>query len=342
MSLRDGPIGDAKAPLMWIAAVGLAVAAVAAIALLLADRTTGDHARAFTGPSRAVDAMASPVGGALSAPIQGLGALAGGVSDYFFAASQNHKLKLELDQALKWRDEALALRLENARFRALMGVKTDPPLPMVLGRVTLDARGPFSNTRLVDVGADRGVIEGNPVLSDHGLVGRVVGVAPGVSRVLLLTDVESRIPVLIARTNGRAILTGDGGPNPQLAYLRTHDAMREGDRILTSGDGGVLPRGLPVGSASKGYDGLWRVALDSDAEPIDWVQILLFRDFSQLIPAGALALRTLPPAATEPPAAINPPAPAPPMPTPMPTGAPSAQAKAAPKAGSKAGPKGAQ
>ena len=92
-------------------------------------------------------------------------------------------------------------------------------------------------------------------MSEHGLVGRVIGVTDGASRVLLLTDVASRTPVMIDRTNARAILTGDGGPNPRLDYLRGHDPIQEGDRLLTSGDGGVLPRGLPVGTAVKGLDG---------------------------------------------------------------------------------------
>jgi rod shape-determining protein MreC len=150
---------------------------------------------------------------------------------------------------------------------------------------------------LADAGAAQGVVEGNPVLSDHGLVGRVVGVGDQVSRVMLLTDVDSRLPVMIARTNGRAILTGDGGPNPRLAYLRTHDVLQEGDRILTSGDGGVAPRGLPVGTAVKGFDGAWRVTLDADAEPIDFVRILLFKDFSQV--AGPLTPDQLPSTATD-------------------------------------------
>ena len=229
------------------------------------------------------------------------------LQDYFLAGGQNGELKRRLAEALSWRDEALALRGENARLRALLGVKTDPPLPVVFAHTVIDARGPFSNTRLADAGSSRGIVEGNPVLSQHGLIGRVIGVAPDVSRVMLLTDVESRTPVLIERANGRAILTGDGGPNPQLAYLRAHSSLREGDRILTSGDGGVLPRGLPVGAAARGTDGVWRVALDSDAAPIDFVQILLFRDFAQIEPPAALASTVLPSSATEPP----PPAPRP-------------------------------
>jgi rod shape-determining protein MreC len=105
--------------------------------------------------------------------------------------------------------------------------------------------------------------------------------------------------VLLERTNGRAILSGDGGGTPKLDYLRTSQTLHEGDRVLTSGDGGVFPRGLPVGTVVKGFDGGWRVALDSDSAPIDYVQILLFTDFSQIANALALAPKDLPTAMTE-------------------------------------------
>ena len=299
MSLRDGPLGDIKPPLLWMTGVVLVVAAVAAVALLVGDRRETVRSQAFVATRRAADTIAAPAGEVLGVPI---GWIRGGMDaarDYVFAGSQNRRLRLELAQARVWKDEALALREENARYRALTGVKTEPAMPMVLARTVIDARGPFSNSRLADVGTARGVVEGNPALSEHGLVGRVTGVAANVSRIMLLTDVESRTPVLIARTNGRAILTGDGGPNPALAYLRTHDLLRQGDRVMTSGDGGVLPRGLPVGAVVKGFDGVWRVALDGDAAPIDFVQILLFRDFSQLAPPKALEPRDLPATTTE-------------------------------------------
>ena len=257
---------------------------------------------------RTVDGVLGSTGGVLSTPIHWIGGLGDEVGAYLLAGSQNRDLRRQLLAAQALKDENLALREENARYRALLGVNTDPPLPRVFARTVLDARGPFANTRIADAGADRGIIEGNPVMSEHGLVGRVTGVAHGASRIMLLTDVESRTPVLIVRTNGRAILTGDGGPNPKLAYVRTHDALKEGDRILTSGDGGVLPRGLPVGVAVRSFGGDWRVALDSDAAPIDFVQILLFKDFSQLAPPGALSPSVLPPTTTGAPAA--PPVPA--------------------------------
>jgi|SRR5579859_586295 len=314
MSLRDGPLSDIKPPLTWLAVAALALALIAAAALFIGDRRDDAHAGVATA-RRTSDSALGTVGGVLSAPIHWLGGLGDAARDYVFAGVQNHQLRRDLVAARSWRDEVYRLRDENARLSALLGVRTDPPIPMVFARTVLDARGPFANTRIADVGAARGVIEGNPVLSQHGLVGRVTGVARDICRIMLLTDIESRTPVLIARTNGRAILTGDGGPNPKLAYLRTHDALREGDRILTSGDGGVLPRGLPVGVAVRAFDGGWRVALDSDATPIDFVQILLFKDFSQLAPPQALAPAVLPPTATGAPVEAPPPAAALPPPT---------------------------
>ena len=301
MSLREGPFGDIRPTSRWVAVGALIIAAFVGLVLFLGDHPQAPRAGAYGIARTATERAIAPVNSVLSIPFRWIDAAFDWVGDYFMAGSQNHELRAELIRARGWRDEAMRLQLENARYRALMGVRTDPPIPMVLGRTILDARGPFSNARLVDVGAARGVTEGNPVLSEHGLIGRVVGVAPNASRILMLNDVESRTPVLLPRTNGRAILTGDGGPNPTLAFLRTHDAPHEGDRVLTSGDGGVFPRGLPVGSVVKGFDGAWRVSLDADAAPIDVVQILLFEDFSQLIPPDALAPHVLPSTATAPP-----------------------------------------
>ena len=301
MSLREGPFGDIRPSILWVAALALVVAAVIAAIVFFSDHRQSARSGLYGAARRGADSVSAPAGEVISTPFRWLERGVGWIGDYVVAGSENHDLKAEVIRQRRWRDIAMSLQLENARLRALIGVRTDPPIPMVVGQTVLEARGPFSNARLVDVGATRGVTEGNPVLSDHGLVGRVVGVAPRASRVLMLTDAESRVPVLLPRTNGRAILTGDGGSNPTLAFLRAHDALRPGDRVLTSGDGGVFPRGLPVGSVVRGFDGDWRVSLDSDEAPVDFVQVLLFTDFSQLAPPASLAPATLPTTATEPP-----------------------------------------
>jgi rod shape-determining protein MreC len=295
VSFRDNPLGELKVPLTWTAAVALMVAAVVAVAFLATDRRGVFQAEAYGVSRKAADTVAAPVGGALAGPIRWTGGAISYVRGYFFAIAENRRLKAELKEAYQWRDAALAYKHTNDRYRTLLGLKTDPPVPMISARVIADARGPFANTRLMDAGDEKGVKPGYPVMSENGLVGRVIGVTDGASRMLLLTDVASRTPVMIDRSNARAILAGDGGPNPKLDYLRGKDPVKQGDRVVTSGDGGVLPRGLPVGTAAKGLDGRWRVVLASDAAPIDFVRILQFQDFSQLANYKGLEKMPVPP-----------------------------------------------
>jgi rod shape-determining protein MreC len=295
VSLRESPLGELKVPLTWTAAIAVIVAIVAVVAILVSDRRETFRSQAYGATRGVADQVLTPVGEALAAPGRWTGEGVGAVKGYFFAVSENHELKAQMREMQQWRDVALALRNENARYRTLLGLKTDPPIPMVAARIVLDSRGPFAATRLANAGTEKGIKVGNPVMSENGLVGRVVGVSDGASRVLLTTDTASKIPVMIDRTNARAILTGDGGPNPKLEYLRGQDPVKEGDRVMTSGDGGVMPRGLPVGTAVKGLDGRWRVVLASDKAPIDFVRILLFEDFTQLVNEKALEEKHVPP-----------------------------------------------
>jgi rod shape-determining protein MreC len=330
LSLRDGPFGDIRVPLTWSAAAALVIAAIIAAALLMSDRRETMKAQAYDTARHAVDAVAAPVGGVLSVPVRWTHGGLDYARGYFFAVSENRQLRAQLAQAQGWHDQLAAAQVENERLRAVLGIRTDPPLPHVAAETISDSRGPFANTRLANVGRDKGVTEGNPVVSEHGLVGRIVGVSDHVSRVLLLTDAESHAPVLLVRTNGRAILSGDGGSTPKLDYVRASAALREGDRVLTSGDGGVFPRGLPVGTVVRGFDGGWRVSLDSDAAPIDYVQILLFTDFAQLVNEQALAPKELPTAMTEEPSQsiVSPTGlPLPPKTTTKPSGPATGQAK---------------
>jgi rod shape-determining protein MreC len=282
-------------PLTWAAAIAVIVAGVAALGLLLSDRRETYKAEAYGAGRVVVDTVVAPAAGVLSTPAQWFGAAGSYIGDYVFAVRENRRLKEDNARLRQWRDAAIALEDINSRYRALLGVKIDPPIAMVTARVVLDARGPFANTRLANAGAEVGIRVGNPVMSEAGLVGRVVGTAPGISRIVLLTDVVSHTPVMVDRTNARAILSGDGGPNPTLDYLRGQEPVRNGDLILTSGDGGVMPRGLPVGTAVKGLDGRWRVRLSSDAAPIDLVRILLFKDFADLAAQQALVASKMPP-----------------------------------------------
>ena len=285
MAFRDGPFENLKVPLAWTAAVVVVVGVAASVVMLAGsnrDTPTRSYMRA------GVETAAAPVGEVLSAPVRWTGNAFEYIGGYFFAVSENRRLRAELAELRDWRDEAIALKNINARYEQMLGIHTDPPIPMVAGRTVTDARGPFARARLVNLGSADQVRAGNPVLSEHGLVGRISGVSARVSRMILLTDVSSRIPVLIERTNGRAILVGDASRNPRLDYVRGTNMVKEGDRVITSGDGGGFPRGLPVGVVAKGVDGSWRVKLFSERAAIDYVRVLLFHDFNLLVDPTAL------------------------------------------------------
>jgi len=288
VAFRDGPFENIKVPLAWTAAVVVVVAVIGAIVLLLGDRTTSEGGSTMGAARGGFEAAAGPVGGVFAAPVRWAGAARDYVGGYFFAIGENRRLKAEIAELRGWRDEAIAQKNINGRYEALLGLRTEPPVPMATGRAISESRGPFSNAKLIDVGSAKGVRIGNPVVTEHGLVGRITGVTGGVSRIVLLTDVASRTPVMIERTDARAMLTGDGGDSPRLEFIRGSGSIKAGDRILSSGDGGGLPRGLPVGVAARGVDGAWRVKLFSDHGAIDYVRVLLFQSFGQLVSPNAL------------------------------------------------------
>lgn len=285
MAFRDGPFENIKVPAVWTAGVSVIVCALGVTLLLVTDARSD---AAYRPARNTVEAAAAPVSGVLAAPVRWFGAVGDYVGGYFFAVSENRKLKAELAELRPLRDQVIALEDINRRYETLLAIRPDPITPMATGRSISDVRGPFSRARLLDVGSAKGVKVGNPVINEQGLVGRIVGTSDNVSRLLLLTDVASRTPVLIDRTDARALLTGDGSGNPRLEFIRGVGSVQVGDRVLSSGDGGAFPRGLPIGLVAKGVDGSWRVKLFSDRGAVDDVRVMLFEDFSQLVGSSNL------------------------------------------------------
>ncbi len=136
--------------------------------------------------------------------------------------------------------------------------------------------------------------DGAAVMDGSGLAGRVVGMGRRASRVLYVTDYSSRIPVLIRPSGKRAILTGDGTPSPRLEFLEDPEGIRPGDRVVTSGDGEVLPADLPVGIAVVGPDGAPRARLAADLPRLEFVRILRYRPDTEIDRPGGLIRRPAP------------------------------------------------
>lgn len=308
-----------KLPVTWAVMGIVAAVGIAAALLLLGDRREQVEPEGYAGRA-GFDGGAGPVNNVLSWPVHKVGDGTNWLDDYLFAVSENRILRKKVADLSQYKDKYQQERDLNARYEKLLQLRTEPPSEMVTARSVSVSRGPFANNRLIDAGANKGITFGNPVITDQGLVGRIVGVSSDVSRVLMITDVTSHVPVMIMRSDARAMMRGDGNTGvTRLDFVRGKDSVKAGDQILTSGDGGIFPRGLPVGEAVKGPDGVWRVRLYANRAPIDFVKVLKFKDFSQLPDASTL-LRS-PPVSD----VLSPP----PMPAVDPQSVTSAQASAA-------------
>jgi rod shape-determining protein MreC len=227
------------------------------------------------------------------------GGLFDGVDDFFFrlrhswdAAEQLRAAQRENQELKEWKQLALALAERNERYEALLKM---PPEALGQGetvdgaisaRLILDAGGPFKRTLLANAGADHGVKLGYVALNENGLIGRVVAVGRRSSRILLVDDYNSRVPVMGESSRARALLIGRAGQAakleggltlepPALQYVVGAGGLREGERIVTSGDGGVYPRGILVGWAEKAGSG-WNARLGAARAPIDFVRLIPF------------------------------------------------------------------
>ncbi len=187
---------------------------------------------------------------------------------------QNEELRRELQQMKSWREAALQLELENARLLDLNNVQIDPELTFITGVVTADSGSPFRRSVLLNVGIEDGVRDGWATMDGLGLVGRIAGTSRQTARVLLLTDPSSRIPVSIQPSGQTAMLVGDNSNAPRIDFIESLDQVRPGDRVVTSGDGGVFPADLLVGSVALGTDRRFRLRLAADYERLEFLRVL--------------------------------------------------------------------
>ena len=173
-----------------------------------------------------------------------------------------------------WKEAALQLEQENARLLDLNNVQLDPRLTFVTGVVLADSGSPFRQSVLINVGARDGIVNGWAAMDGLGLVGRISGVGNDTARVILLTDTSSRIPVTIQPSGQQALVSGDNTAAPTVSFLEDSDQVRPGDRVMTSGDGGVFPAGLLVGQLTKDPGGRMRVRLSADYERLEFLRVL--------------------------------------------------------------------
>jgi rod shape-determining protein MreC len=187
------------------------------------------------------------------------------------------RLKLENSQLRQWRHVATGLQAENHALRSLTHFVAPASPRVISGRAISNAGGPFVRSILVNVGSRQGVRRGLAAVSGSGFVGVVVEVGDQHSRVLLMTDLNSQIPVVVQTTRDPGVLSGDNSNRPRLLFLPQNARVSTGDPVVTSGEGGVLPAGLPVGVITAISEAGVHVKPIVDWDRLEYVQFLDYR-----------------------------------------------------------------
>lgn len=221
-------------------------------------------------------------------PVTRFSQMVSGFQSYARIYEQNQELRRELQKMQAWKEAAVQLEQENSKLLAQNNVRIDPALTSVTGVVMVDSGSAFRQSVLLNVGSRDGIIEGWATMDGLGLVGRIAGVGQRTSRVVLLTDPSSRIPVTIQPSGDRALLTGDNTPLPVLDFIEAPDNVRPGDRVVTSGDGGVFPPGLVVGQVAQTADGRLRLRLAADYGRLEFLRVLRTHAAEMVVDAGAI------------------------------------------------------
>lgn len=222
------------------------------------------------------------------APVTQISEMVSGFQSYARIYEQNQELRRELQKMSAWKEAAVQLEQENSKLLAQNNVSIDPALTSVTGVVMVDSGTAFRQSVLLNVGSRDGIVDGWATMDGLGLVGRISGVGQRTSRVVLLTDPSSRVPVTIQPSGQRALLTGDNSPYPVLEFIESPDQVRPGDRVVTSGDGDLFPSGLLVGQVTVDTDGRTRLRLAADYGRLEFLRVLRSHPAEVLEDTGSL------------------------------------------------------
>ena len=298
--------GNAQLPLIIVIALALALVLLGKAQSSLFDRARVD----------VTDVMA-PALEAVRAPVQGFDRWVNSLGDVLDVYKENLLLKQENARLRQWHSAAIMLDERVKHYQGLLHAAPDPAMDAVLAPVIGHSNHPFLETLILDAGKTANVKPGQAVVDARGMIGRIFLTGQRTSWVIQLTDLNSRIPVSIMPGNVQAIMAGDNSADPVLDALSQDVTLKPGAEVVSSGDGGLVPHGLPIGTViSEG--GVYRVMLFAPASASQDVEILNFKTAPESPPApspGDLPATAAGLAPAAPPAS--------PDPTPRPADAPS-------------------
>lgn len=222
----------------------LVIAAVFAILVLIAGKA---HFVPFERARAALADRTAPALQAVNAPVTGVVRWFRGIGHFFDVYSENQRLRDENATLLQWRGAALSLQDRLQQYQRLLKAIPEHSYASVTAQVIARSSQPFLETLVLNAGRRDGIKPGQAVIDDRGMIGRIYVAGDHTSWVILLNDLNSRIPVTVRPGNVQAILAGNSASTPSIEALPQNIRLRKDSDVVTSGDGGLLPAGLPVG-----------------------------------------------------------------------------------------------
>lgn len=249
-----------------------------AVVLLLTGKSR--HETVVAVRTKIIDVV-SPVLEVIILPVDFLKDSGANFKTYLFVHDKNITLEAENKKLRLQVARLYQVQKENEKLRELLQYIKELDYKFITAKIVGNASGPFTRSSLINAGEDDAVLKGQAVVMNGGLVGRVVETGRNSSRVLLLTDINSKIPVISMDSRERSILAGNNTENPKLLYLPKDSKINDGEVMVTSGDGDLLPSGLMVGRASKLADGSYEVLPFVSWHHIEYVSVLSMKEIEE-------------------------------------------------------------
>ena len=282
---RAGSVARLTTPLrLWSQRFAFLLLMALAVGLIIVSRAESPVAERIR--TRVVDAV-TPLLETAAQPITTVSGWLDMIASLPAVHAENDELRGQIEHLRQWEFAAHELEAENRSLRALLNAVPDVPGNHVVARVIADPGGTFVHSLLLNAGRRNGIKPGLAVVNAEGLIGRITEVGERSSRVLLVTDLNSRIPVRLAQTRDRAILAGDNSDEPRIIYLPAGTTVAPGERVVTSGHDGVLPAGLAIGIVSSvGQEGI-RVRPLVNWSRIDNVRVIDYDPQGVIVPEAS-------------------------------------------------------
>jgi rod shape-determining protein MreC len=251
---------------------------LAAFALMLLSKA---ETSAIEKVSNVVVDIFAPLMDGLSQPAAAISDAVSAVRQLANIHAENDRLRRENARLLAWQETSRRLMAQNQALMSLLEYKPDPRAKYIAARVIGDSGGAFVRSMLINSGRRDGLTKGQAAMTGHGLAGRVTSAGLRSARILLITDINSRVPVIVQASRDRAILAGDNSQLPRLVFLPSNASVNSGDIVVTSGHGGIFPAGLPIGRIIRSDDGVVRVNPFVRFEKLEFVRVI---DYASVLP----------------------------------------------------------